>query len=276
MSAKVDLYDNAYANYGAELYRQIRLETYGDDFGQTSWVTNSESRDIPRILALRPNSHVLEIGCGSGEYALRVAATVGCRVVGVDINLPGINNANQLAAARNMSAQVRFEKCDASDTLPFDNASFDAAFANDVLCHIPSRPNVLREIFRVIRVGGRFLFSDALVIGGMISHHEIASRSSIGYYVFSPPGENERLLQDHGFRLQSATDTSADAAQIAKRWHDARQKRTEALLAIEGHDNYEGLQQFLSTVYTLTSDGRLRRYLYVAEKPDDSGDFSGE
>ncbi len=276
MSAKVDLYDNAYANYGAEVYRQIRVETYGDDFGQTSWVTTRESREIPGTLGLRPDSFVLEIGCGSGHYALLVAQMVGCRVLGVDINEPGIDNANQLAAARNMSAQVRFERCDASKKLPFDNGSFDAAFANDVLCHIPSRRDVFRELHRVIRTGGKFLFSDALIIGGMISHQEIASRSSIGYYIFSPPGENERLLQDQGFRLLSATDTTENAADIARRWHGARQKRKDALLRIEGEATFEGVQQFLSTVHTLTCERRLRRLLYVAEKPDDMGDFTGE
>ena len=188
MPSKVDLYDNAYANYGAEVYRQIRLETYGHDFGQTSWVTTDESGAIPRALALTSNSSVLEIGCGSGRYALQLAEIVGCRIVGVDINLSGINNANQLAAAQRMSGQVHFERCDVSNRLPFDDASFDATFANDVLCHIPHRSNVLRELFRVIRSGGRFLFSDALIVGGMISHQEIASRSSIGYYIFSPPG----------------------------------------------------------------------------------------
>jgi ubiquinone/menaquinone biosynthesis C-methylase UbiE len=267
MSAKVDLYDNAYANYGADVYRQIRVETYGDDYGQTSWVTTVESREIPRTLALTPNSYVLEIGCGSGQYALQVAGTVGCRVVGVDINLPGIDNANQLAVARKMSGQVRFEKCDAAKKLPFDDASFDAAFANDVLCHIPNRPEALRELFRVVRPGGRLLFSDALIIGGMISHQEIATRSSIGYYVFSPPGENERLLQQEGFRVVSATDTSENAAEIAQRWHDARQKRRDELLPIEGEGTFNGVQQFLATVHTLTSEGRLRRYVYVAEKP---------
>jgi hypothetical protein len=47
MSARVDLYDGAYANYGSEVYREIRLETYDEDLGQTSWVTTGESREIP-------------------------------------------------------------------------------------------------------------------------------------------------------------------------------------------------------------------------------------
>src|SRR6185312_4123978 len=56
-SGKVNLYDNAYGNYAAEVYRQVRLETYGEDFGQTSWVTTAESSEIPELLKVRPDSH---------------------------------------------------------------------------------------------------------------------------------------------------------------------------------------------------------------------------
>lgn len=86
MSQKVDLYDSAYGNYVSDTYRQVRVETYGEDFGQTSWVTTEESNEIPQLLDLRPNSFALEVGCGSGGYALHLAEKVGCRLVGLDIN----------------------------------------------------------------------------------------------------------------------------------------------------------------------------------------------
>jgi hypothetical protein len=104
----------------------------------------------------------------------------------------------------------------------------------------------------------------------VISHQELAARSSIGYFLFSPPGENERLLQEVGFVVVEARDTTANASQISKRWRDAREKRAEALIGIEGQANFEGLQQFLSTVHTLTSERRLRRFLYVVLRPSGS------
>lgn len=266
MSARVDLYDGAYANYGSEVYREIRLETYGEDFGQTSWVTNEESREIPRLLDLKSNSSVLEVGCGSGGYALHLAQNVGCRVVGLDVNEPGVRNANQLALARGLAGQVRFEQCDASKDLAFDDNTFDAVFSNDVLCHLAGRPKVLREMFRVLKRAGNMLFSDALVIGGMLSHEEIAMRSSIGYYVYSPPGENERLMEQAGFRQIRVIDTTESAARIAKQWQQAREKRKKELIATEGASNFEGLQRFLSCVHCLTAERRLLRYLYFASK----------
>ena len=266
LQKKVDLYDNAYGNYEWDAYRQVRIETYGEDFGQTSWVTTEESNKIPKLLGLGINSSVLEIGCGSGRYGLHLAQIVGCSLVGLDINEPGIRNANQLALASGVASRAIFQQCDVSHGLPFGDRTFDAVFSNDVLCHIPARLNVLAEMFRVLKPGGRMLFSDALVIGGMISHEEIATRSSIGFYVYSSPGENERLMKQVAFCGIRATDTTEYAARIAKKRHDAREKWKEELVAVEGSENFEGLQRFLSCVHTLTSEKRLLRYLYLASK----------
>lgn len=261
-----DLYNTSYGNYASDAYRQVRIETYGQDFGQTSWVTTEESLEIPQLLDLKRDSVVLEIGCGSGGYALHLAEKVGCPIVGLDINESGIRNAQQLAEAAGLASRAHFELRDVSEKLSFDEATFDAVFSNDVLCHIPRRLDVLAEMFRVLKPGGRMLFSDALVIGGMISHEEIATRSSIGFYVYSPPEENERLMKQAGFCQIRSQDTTEHAARIAKKRHDAREKWKEELIAAEGKANFDGLQKFLSCVHILTSEKRLLRYLYLASK----------
>ena len=272
MPTPIDLYDSAYGHYAADVYRQVRIATYGEDLGQTSWVTGEESGQIPHILQLTPASRVLEVGCGSGAYALQLAAATGSSILGIDINQAGIRNASSLARDRGLDSRVSFELCDVAQPLPFAapayNGPFDAAFANDVLCHIPARDALLPEIFRVLKPRGRLLFSDALILGGAVTHQEIATRSSIGTYIFVPPGYNERLIEQAGFRLLEATDTTANAAAIAQRWQAARSRHRDALIATEGATNFEGLQQFLACVHTLCSERRLLRYLYVAEKPD--------
>jgi SAM-dependent methyltransferase len=266
MADVVNLYDGAYRNYGVDEYEQVRVETYGADFGQTSWVTQEESAEIPRLLGLSSNSVVLEVGCGSGAYALHLSVNVGCRIVGVDVNASGILNAEQLAVARRLDGRATFKQCDVSVEVSFETNSFDAVFANDVLCHIRDRASLLKEIGRVLKPGGRMLFSDALVVGGTLSHEEIGTRSSIGFYVFSPSGENERLIRSAGLHLIAARDTTEAAARVARRWHDAREKRKDKLIQAEGTNTFEGLQRFLKCVQTLTEERRLLRYLYVASK----------
>jgi SAM-dependent methyltransferase len=266
LAGKVDLYNPAYGHYEEDAYREIRIATYGQDLGQTSWVVTKESREIPRALKLTESSFVLEIGCGSGRYALQVAETIGCRVLGVDVSRAGIRNANRLAEAGNLAGKVRFEHCDASKRHAFGKKRFDAAFANDVLCHIPDRLAILQELFRVLKRAGRLLFSDALVIGGPISDQEIATRSSIGKYIFVPPGENERMIRQAGFRLLKVTDTTKNATLIAERRFAARNKRKRILIRAEGRANFEGVQKFLACVARLTAERRLLRFVYLAEK----------
>lgn len=265
MTGPVNLYDHAYGNYEAEVYRQIRVATYGRDLGQTSWVTSEESDDIPRLLGVNAASRVLEIGSGSGRYAIQVAKGSSCKLTGVDINQRAVENAVRLAQAENLAQRVNFHACDVSAPLPFADNHFDCAFSNDVLCHIPDRLALLGELKRVIEPGGKLLFSDALVIGGTISHEEVSARSSIGHYIFSPPGENERLLNLAGFAVLRVIDSTANAATIAGRWRAGRQRFETELIKIEGEANFNGLQRFLACVERLTSERRLLRMVYLAQ-----------
>jgi cyclopropane fatty-acyl-phospholipid synthase-like methyltransferase len=266
MPAKVDLYNNSYGNPAVDVYREVRLETYGEDFGQTSWMTADELDEIPVRLGLDPSSSVLEIGSGAGGCAVNLAATVGCHVTGLDMNAGGVRNANELARARGLESRARFQECDVSRGIPFDVNDFDAIYSNDAICHIPNRLAFLLDVRRVMKPGGRLLYSDAVVITGEVSKEELATRSSIGHYEFVQAGENERVMAASGFKLLRADDTTENAATISKLWHDARAKRKAALTSIEGEINFAGLQKFLLCVNTLSGERRLSRFLYLAQK----------
>src|SRR5690349_8015236 len=108
---------------------------------------------------------------------------------------------------------------------------------------------VLTEWRRVLKPGGRLLFTDAMILTGALSNEEIAIRSSIGFYLFLPPGENERIISDAGLQLVLTKDLTAAAEHIAGRWFQARERRRESLISIETDDNFVGLQKFLYCVY---------------------------
>ncbi len=263
---KVDMYNTSYSQLEHPAYREIRIEAYGADHGQTSWASPEEFTEIARLLELTPNSAALEIGCGTGGCALHFAESIGCHVTGLDVNAEGIKSANARALSKSLQPRVSFLLRNAATYLSFADATFDAVYSNDAMCHIPDRLAVFREFLRVLKPGGRFVFSDALVITGLISEEEIATRSSIGFYLFAPRGENERLLKQAGFHVLRTVDTTPSAASIAKRRHEGRARRQDILLPMEGQSNFDGLQRYLACVHTLTREQRLSRFLYLAAK----------
>lgn len=266
MPDSVSLYDNIYSDFASDVEAAVRRAAFGEDIGQSSWITAAAWLRYGELLRAGPESHVLKVGSGSGGPAVYLAAQRGCRGTGVDLNEHGIRNAERLAARRGLSERVSFRRVDASQALPFPADSFDAVISNDAMCHITRRADVLADWHRVVRPGGRILFTDAMIVSGVVSQDELATRASIGFDLFVPPGENERLIGQAGFRLLSSEDATEDEAAIARRWHDAREEHRSALVAREGQANFDGLQRFLACVHRLAAERRLTRSCYLAER----------
>jgi SAM-dependent methyltransferase len=266
MSDPVDLYDSAYGNFATDLLGQVRSEAFGEDIGQNSWLTADEYLRFFEWLEIKPASNVLEIGCGSGGPALFMARTRRCHIIGIDNNENGIATAKEMSQEQGLASLVRFQYADASNPLPFEDETFDSIICIDAINHLPNRPRVLAEWRRVLKSEGRILFTDPITVTGLLSNEEIAVRSSIGYFLFAPIGEDERLIKEAGFELIRCEDVTDNEVKVSKRWHDARAKRNEDLIKIEGKITFEGLQQFLLVVYKLSSERRLSRMVYMARK----------
>ena len=150
--------------------------------------------------------------------------------------------------------------------MPLADRSFDALFCNDSINHLPRRLDVLRDWHRVLRPGGRLVFTDPIVVTGQLTNEEIRSRSSIGFFLFTPVGCNERLLAECGFHVEEVRDVTEAVATVAERWRSARAERQRALVDLEGRETFDGVQRFLDTVHVLATERRLSRYMYVAAR----------
>jgi len=265
MSEKVDLYNSTYGNFKEQVNAEVRRETYGEDIGQNSWITTDEYDTFYSWLNLAAGAHILEVASGSGRPSLYLAKKFSCRITGVDINEEGIKTANQAAKdAGIMDATYQF--ADIDQRLPFDDETFDAIMCIDSMNHFHNRPFVLSEWKRVLKPGGQILFTDPVVITGIITNEELAARSSIGFFIFIPVETTKQFITDAGYKLIRCDDVTGNIELTSGRWFEARAKHREALIQIEGEERFEGLQMFASTVHKLTSERRLSRFVFVAEK----------
>jgi ubiquinone/menaquinone biosynthesis C-methylase UbiE len=259
-------YDANYGNFQTELYTEIRREAFGEDIGQNSWLTVEEQDMFLEWLDLSPGKTLLDVACGSGGPTLRMAAKTGCSVIGVDLHEQAIATARSLASQRTLADPSEFRVVNASEPLPFPDAHFDAITCVDAINHIPNRPSVVAQWARLLKPGGRLLFTNPITLTGPLTNEEIAVRSSVGLLLFVPEGYDKQVIAQSGLRLLISKNLTSNVAEVAGKRCAAREKRSAALREVEGDCPYEAQQQFLAMTSRLASEGRLSRFVYVSEK----------
>ena len=88
----------------------------------------------------------------------------------------------------------------------------------------------------------------------------------IGFFLFVPLEVTTDLIKKAGFQLVNCKDVTANIESVSRRWHASRQRHRQDLVRIEGEERFEGLQKFFSTVYELTNERRLSRFVFLVEK----------
>jgi ubiquinone/menaquinone biosynthesis C-methylase UbiE len=115
---------------------------------------------LREALEPRPGERVLEVGPGTGYYALEVAEWIGPngRLDVFDLQPEMLDHTMHRAAERGLENVVATQG-DAT-YLPYDDGTFDAAYLVTVLGEIPDQDAALRELRRVLKPGGRLVVGE--------------------------------------------------------------------------------------------------------------------
>jgi trans-aconitate methyltransferase len=152
------------------------------------------------LLAPKSGEHILDLGCGDGALTEQLAAT-GAIVTGVD------DSEAMVAAARARGLNIDHASATA---LLYEN-QFDAVFSNAALHWIRDAESVLREVYRALKPGGRFVAE----MGGQgnIAAIRTALQATLAPYgidaeeaaasFFPSAAHYRRLLEHAGFEVQS-------------------------------------------------------------------------
>lgn len=124
----------------------------------------SYNRVINRFLLrhIRPNSTVVDVGCGTGTTALLLARErPGCRVEGIDIDEIKIHRANALFAKAKREHLVRCHICSAENlAVRLGRGRYDVVVSTHSFHHYRDPRRALRQIRAILKPGGQLLLSE--------------------------------------------------------------------------------------------------------------------
>ncbi|WP_030543140.1 cyclopropane-fatty-acyl-phospholipid synthase family protein [Streptomyces albus] len=164
-------------------------------------------------LSVEPGQRLLDVGCGTGSPALRVAAGHEAKVVGISVSREEIALARARAAEAGLTGRVSFAYADAMalpvGTEPFGADSFHGAWAIESLMHMSDRAGALAAVARTLRPGGRLVVADVLLRRPV--HGETAQFVEQMCQAFQAPGlpgpeEYRDAVRQAGLELLEFTD----------------------------------------------------------------------
>ena len=152
--------DNFYAIiWGGEDIHIGLYESQGESIIDASHRT---VRRLTKCLGdIGPQHKVLDIGSGYGGAARYLADTFGCAVTALNLSEKENERHRELNKERGLSDKINVVDGSFED-IPADDETFDIVWSQDAILHSGQREKVLQEVARVLKPGGRFIFTDPM------------------------------------------------------------------------------------------------------------------
>jgi SAM-dependent methyltransferase len=169
-------------------------------YGRNGAFVHQLAGGVLEWLAPESGERILDLGCGDGQLTARIAAA-GAVVSGVDAS------PEMVAAARSRGVGSTVAQ---AENLPFGDGVFDAVFSNAALHWVRGQDEMMAEVHRVLRLGGRFvaemgghgnIAAIRVALIAVLERNGFAGREdNMNYY--PSPDAYQRRLEKHGFRVE--------------------------------------------------------------------------
>jgi len=154
-------------------------------------------------------ARVLDLCAGLAGPARYCAAERGARVTALELNPGRAAGAERLNALTGMAGRVQVVRGDAQ-ALPFADGSFDSVLGQEAFLHVPDKPALFAEAFRVLAPGGRIAFTDWIAKPNLSDGDRAALRQGIAAVGIETTESYRALLEGTGFIRVEVEDLSAE------------------------------------------------------------------
>jgi len=167
---------------------------------------------VCELAGIRPGMRVLDVGCGIGEPARRIASRIDCEIVGLNISREQVRQGRELIARAGLAARVEIRHGNVLQ-MPMPDGGFDAAIclevAGDICVRTADKPRLLAELRRVLRPSGQVGFSDLVFNRPPTAAEDRALRALLYHSGHELLTDWPALFAAAGFQLGAVRDIQA-------------------------------------------------------------------
>ena len=223
----------------------------GEYVEQESFMTATEIRGLAARAGIASGVSVLDLCCGVAGPGRLITRELGCAYLGVDLSASAIDIARERAG----DLPCRFE---VARVPPVPPGSFDVVLLLETMLAFRDKESLLREISGALRTGGRFAFT--LEEGMPLTESERAMMPDADTVWLTPLEELLTHLERAGLVVRWRDDWSKSHRAVVDSLIDAFADDPDMARLVAGHRIWS---EWLAA-------GRVRKFAFVAEKPDRS------
>lgn len=229
-------------------------EGYPTEFGHISFLTIDEAARLVALSGLDEGALLVDLACGEGGPGLLIARDSGAELIGVDISAVGVANAAARAERVGLAGRAQF-RTGAFEATGLDDSSADAVMTVDALQYSPDKGAALLEVARILKPGGRFVFTA----------FEVDPEAVRGYPVLGtdPVPDYPALIEGSGLAIEHYEETTGWRERLTATYQAVLDEQG-ALVAELGEKGYASLS--LEVSLTLGLRPYRRRVLCAASR----------
>ena len=215
---------------------------------------------------LNANTLLLDIGSGYGGAARYLAAQYGCKVDCLNLSETENKRNEQLTAAAGLTDQIHIMSGNFED-MPTADSAYDVVWSQDAILHSDKKQQVFQEVFRVLKSGGYFIFTDPMqsddcpegVLQPVLDRIHLKEMGSVEWY--------RNMLKQIGFKEEQILEMPDQLTRHYRRVLEEVEQNYDNIVLKSGKEYIDRMMVGLNHWITAGEKGYLNWAIFLFKKP---------